>query len=65
MQDIVVEGHEAIRLGDGEIGIPTQGPGEGDHALHTVGGLMIMTRIGGGRNVPGQPVVVATPDRAN
>lgn len=60
-----VEGLEVIRLADGgETGIPTQGTGEEDHDLHTVvGGLMIMTHTGGGRNVPGQQAVVATLDR--
>lgn len=63
MQDLVVDGLEATLLAVGKTGILIQGTGEEDHALHTVGGRMIMTHIGGARSAPCLPVVVAMLDR--
>lgn len=65
VQDRVVGALEATHLADGKTGILIQGIGEEDHALHMVGGQMIMTHIGGVENAPCQLVVVATPGRAN
>lgn len=65
MQDRVAGGLEATHLADGKTGILIQGIGEEDHALHMVGGRMIMTHIGGIENAPCRLVVVATPGRAN
>lgn len=65
LQDMVVGGLEATHLADGQTGILILGTGEEDHALHMVGGWMIMTHIGGAGNARCQQVVVATPDRAN
>lgn len=63
MQDMVVDGLEATHLlAVGKTGILIQGTGEEDHALHTVGGRMIMTHIGGARSAPCLPAVVATLD---
>lgn len=63
MQDMVVDGLEATHLAAGKTGNLIQGTGEEDLALHTVGGRMIMTHIGGARTAPCLLEVVAMLDR--
>lgn len=55
MQDMIVDVLVVTRLVDGKIGIHIQGTDEEDHALHMVGGWMIiLTHIGGAGSVPCQ-----------